>query len=84
MDRVCAYTLHGISDDGGREVKNISLMEDGQLNDGGIIIYTLTANRYYYSIYFEIDSAAGQDQVLSDNFSELVTCYVKVICIITH
>ena len=63
------YTLHGVSDDGDGRKENISEKNSSPLEDGGNITYTLSANRYYSTVYIEI---AGIDVIHQDNFSETI------------
>ena len=70
VERVCDYTLHGVSDDGDGMIESLSMKNDETLKDEGNIIYTLSANNYYYSVYFEIETSAGNIDMLQDNFSK--------------
>ena len=67
VERVCDYTLHAVSDDGNGMIETLSLKNDETL---GNIIYTLSANKYYYSVYLEIETSAAMVDIHQDNFSE--------------
>ena len=69
VERVCDYTLHGVSDDGDGMIETLSLKNDETL---GNITYTLSANRYYSTVYIEIETIAGSDVIHQDNFSETI------------
>ena len=66
VERVCDYTLHAVSDDGDGMIETLSLKNYETLEDGGNIIYTLSANKYYHSVYFKIETSVVKPQ---DNFS---------------
>ena len=67
-ERVCDYTLHGISDDGSLS-EIISEKRSGPLEDGENITYTLSADRYY-SVYFKIKTSTGTFTTSNDSFSK--------------
>ena len=69
VERVCDYTLHGVSNDGDDMIETLSLKNDETLKDEGNIIYTLSANKYY-SVYFKIETSGGSDVIHQDNFSK--------------
>ena len=70
VERVCDYTLHTISDDGNGMIEILSLKNDETLQDGGNIIYTLSDNKYYYSVYF-IESGAVSFDKFQNDFSKI-------------
>ena len=50
--------------------ESISEKNSSILEDEGNITYTLSANRYYSTVYIEIETSAGSDIIHQDNFSE--------------
>ena len=48
-------------------IETLSLKNDETL---GNIIYTLSANKYYYSVYLEIETSAASVDIHQDNFSK--------------
>ena len=50
-------------------IETLSEKNSSPLEDGGNIIYTLSANKYYYSVYFKIETSGGSDVKPQDYFS---------------
>ena len=70
VERVCDYTLHGVSDDGDGMIETLSLKNDETLEDGGNITYTLSANKYYYYVNIKVETSGGSVVKPQDNFSK--------------
>ena len=51
-------------------IETLSLKNDETLEDEGNITYTLSANKYYYSVNLEIETSGGSDVKPQDNFSK--------------
>ena len=81
VERVCDYTLHVVSDDGDGMIETLSLKNDETLEDEGNT-YTLSANKYYYSVYFDIETSAGSIVIHQDNFSKEIKYFICMTCII--
>ena len=69
-------------------IETLSLKNDETLEDEGNIIYTLSANKYY-SVYFEIQTAARSVDIHQDIFSKEIEMsgekhsIVYLTCIVT-
>ena len=82
VERVCDYTLHVVSDDGDGVIETLSLKNSSPLEDGGNITYTLSADRYYSTVYIEIETSGGSDVKHQDDFSkEIEMSSLKYVCI---
>ena len=50
-------------------IETLSLENNETLEDGGNITYTLSANKYYFEVNFEIENGNASSDIHQDNFS---------------
>ena len=46
------------------------MKNDETLKDEGNVTYTLSANKYYYSVNIKVETSAGSDVIHQDDFSK--------------
>ena len=69
MDRICDYTLYALV--GMDDMQRLDDDNNAPLQSGGNVIYTLTANQYFYFPFFEVTTNAGPMSISLATFSKI-------------